>query len=378
MENEIININKIHYLDNASTTRINEEVLHAMMPYFKYLFFNASSKHIYGRKINEAIERSRSLCADMINAMSSEIIFTSGATESINYALKGFFEENFEKGNHLITCKTEHKAVLKTCEFLESKGIDVTYLNVDFNGMINMDELEASITPDTALIAIMFANNETGVIQDIKSIGEISKKHNIVFFCDATQAIGKVNIDVDLFNIDMLCMSAHKINGPKGIGFLYVKNGIALSPLIHGGSQENDNRGGTYNTPLIIGLGKACELAKKNIYNSRIHYQAIWSSVLQYLDSNNHIKILGDLKNRLHNIINLQISGLDASIFVESSHDFAVSNGSACTSRIVEGSHVLKAMGLTDVESNQCLRISFDENTKVEDVNKFINRFYKC
>lgn len=362
------------YLDSASTTRINNEVLNAMMPYFNQFYFNASSNHRDGVAIKKEIEKSRELCANIIHADPSEIIFTSGATESINYALKGFFEENFENGNHLITCKTEHKAVLNTCEYLETKGIEVTYLDVDSNGLINLNELENSITPETALIAIMFANNETGVIQDIKSIGEIAQRHNISLFCDATQAIGKVDIDVNNFNIDMLCMSAHKINGPKGIGFLYVKRGIQLTPLIHGGSQENDNRGGTYNTPLIVGLGKACELAKRYIDNTAKVYKEIWETVLKCIANTNNILIVGDLNQRLFNIINLKINNLDASVFVESSKEFAVSNGSACTSRIIEGSHVLKAMSLSDQECNQCLRISFDENTQIEHIIQFFKK----
>lgn len=359
------------YLDNASTTKVDNEVLNAMMPYFQNLFYNASSSNLRSMKIKEEIEKARNKCAEIIGADDKEIIFTSGATESINYALKGFFEENFQKGNHLITCKTEHKAVLKTCEYLETKGIDVTYLDVDSNGLINLDELEKSITQETALIAIMFANNETGVIQDIDSIGKIAKKHNIWFFCDATQAIGKVNIDVNKLNIDLLCMSAHKINGPKGIGFLYVKKGIQLTPLIHGGSQENDNRAGTYNTPLIIGLGKACELAKNNINNSSTHYNNLWDNVIKCIYNNDRFKIIGDINNRLFNIINIKINMLDASIFVESSNLFSVSNGSACTSRIVEGSHVLKAMGLSNDECNQCLRLSFDNNTQIDHVIQF-------
>ncbi|MFV0230084.1 cysteine desulfurase [Empedobacter falsenii] len=359
------------YLDNASTTRINEEVLNAMMPYFNQFYFNASSKHKEGVLVKNEIEKSRELCAEFIQAKPSEIIFTSGATESINYALKGFFEENFENGNHLITCKTEHKAVLNTCEYLETKGIEVTYLDVDSNGLIDLNELENSITPETALIAIMFANNETGVIQDIKSIGEIAQRHNIFFFCDATQAIGKDDIDVNSFNIDMLCMSAHKINGPKGIGFLYVKSGIQLTPLIHGGSQENDNRGGTYNSPLIIGLGKAIEISQRHLVQNNTHYLNLYHHLIDWINSKSNICIIGDKNNRLHNIVNIKIDNFDASIFVESSKEFAVSNGSACTSRIIEGSHVLKAMGLSDQECNQCLRISFDENTQIEHIIQF-------
>lgn len=363
------------YLDNASTTRINEAVLNEMMPYFNQYFFNASSTHREGINIKKAIENSRKLCADLINVEASEIIFTSGATESINYALKGYLEENFEKGNHIITCKTEHKAVLKTCEYLETKGIEVTYLDVNANGLIDLNELENSITQETALIAMMFANNETGVIQDIQAIGNIAKKYNVTFFCDATQAIGKIAIDVNQLNIDMLCMSAHKINGPKGIGFLYVKKGIRLTPLIHGGAQENDNRGGTYNTPLIIGLGKACEIAKKEMIDNMRYYRSIFSEIENNISMNSSISIIGDFFSRLYNILILKINNIDASVYVESSTVFAVSNGSACTSRIIEGSHVLKAMGLSDQECNQCLRISFDKETSINDIKQFLSNF---
>lgn len=362
------------YLDNASTSRINEEVFSAMTPYFKKYYFNASSNHIFGEYLRKVIDKSRISCASLISANPSEIIFTSGATESINYALKGFVEENFERGNHIITCKTEHKAVLKTCEYLETKGIEVTYLDVDSNGLICLDELESSITSETCMIAIMFVNNETGVVQEIRKIGEIAKKYGIAFFCDATQAIGKLDVDVNLLNIDMLCMSAHKINGPKGIGFLYVKNGIRLTPLIHGGAQENDNRGGTYNTPLIVGLGKACEIAEANIKVNSNHYKMLFNKVVDNVKDSEKITILGDLHKRVFNIVNLKVEGLDANIFVESSKEFAVSNGSACTSRIVEGSHVLKAMGLTDRECNECLRVSFDNLTTSENIVNFIEK----
>lgn len=364
------------YLDNASTTKINIDVLKEMMPYFNELFFNASSVHNLSINLKHEIEKSRILCAELINSNPSEIIFTSGATESINYALKGFMEENFDKGNHIITSKTEHKAVLKTCEYLETKGIQVTYLDVDSSGLINLEELENCITSETSLIAIMFANNETGVIQDIKSIGKIAKQNNVVFFCDATQAIGKIEIDVNELNIDILSMSAHKINGPKGIGFLYKKNSISLTPLLHGGSQENENRGGTYNTPLIVGLGKACEIAKKQISEATFHFNSLHKSIINHLKKSSRIQIIGNEDQRVNNIYNLKIKDFNASIFIESSKDIIVSNGSACTSRIVEGSHVLKAMGLSDEECNQCLRISFDILTSLEEINQFFKKLY--
>ncbi|WP_322969411.1 cysteine desulfurase family protein [Faecalibacter sp. LW9] len=360
------------YLDNASTTKINEEVLNAMMPYFDQLFYNASSNHKEAQHLKNKIEEARKQCSNLIHADAEEIIFTSGATESINYALKGYFEENFEKGNHIITCKTEHKAVLKTCEYLETKGIDVTYLDVDSKGRIDLGELQNAITDDTAMIAIMFANNETGVLQDIEAIGSIAKNNNVKFFCDATQAIGKIPIDVKQLHIDLLCMSAHKINGPKGIGFLYVKKGIRLTPLLHGGAQENDNRGGTYNTPLIVGLGKAIEISQRYLIQKNMHYLNLYRHLFEWINSKSNIRIIGDESNRLYNIVNIKIHNFDASIFVESSKEFAVSNGSACTSRIIEGSHVLKAMGLSDQECNQCLRISFDENTQIEHIIQFL------
>lgn len=342
-----------------------------MLPYFNEFYGNASSSHLLGKTSKLAIDEARKNVSKLINANENEIIFTSGATESINLALKGYVEENFEKGNHIITCKTEHKAVLNTCEYLETKGIEVTYLDVDSTGLINLKDLENSITTNTALIAIMYANNETGVVQDIKSIGNISKKHNLTFFCDATQAIGKVKIDVNHLNIDMLCMSAHKLNGPKGIGFLYKKNGINLTPLLHGGAQENYTRGGTYNTPLIVGLGKTCEITKNKIKENNYHYQTLFQTVVNFINNIDNISLIGNKDNRLYNIINLRIKGIDASVFAESSNVFMVSNGSACTSRIIEGSHVLKAMGFTDMECNQCLRISFDLETSIDHIIQF-------
>ncbi|SEF67010.1 cysteine desulfurase family protein [Sphingobacterium lactis] len=368
------NIRPWKYLDNASTTKIREEVLKEMIPFFNEFYFNASSNHRGGRRAKAALDDSRGVCADLINASRDEIIFTSGSTESINYVLKGYLEENFEKGNHIITCKTEHTAVLKTCEYLETKGVEVSYLDVNSNGLIDLKELERAIKSETALIAIMFANNETGVIQDIKAIGDIAHKYNIKFFCDATQAIGKVAIDVNKLGIDMLCMSAHKIDGPKGIGFLYVKNGINLTPLIHGGAQENNNRAGTYNIPLIVGLAKACEIAKNNLLEYQSYYKTLFNHIMDSIDEMDNIKLIGDGDSRLFNIINLKIKEFDASIFVESSDDFAVSNGSACTSRIIEGSHVLKAMGLSDKDCNECIRLSFNTSNTIIEIDEFLKK----
>lgn len=365
------------YLDNASTTSVDPFVIEAMMPYFNNFFFNASSKSLPANILNKKLQEARVSCAELINANPEEIIFTSGATESINFALKGYIEENFGKGNHIVTSKTEHKAVLKTCEYLETKGIDVTYLDVNRQGEIIWEQLEESITEQTSILAFMLVNNETGVINDIKRICKIAKKHGIVVFCDATQAIGKLSINVHELGIDMLCMSAHKINGPKGVGFLYVREGIKLTPLIHGGSQENDMRGGTYNTPLIIGLGKASEIVSKTLETNRSKYKILNEYLINNISSKKNIEIISESASKVDNIINLKILGLDANIFVESNKYISVSNGSACTSRLIEGSHVLKAMGYTDQECNECIRVSFNKLTTLEELDILINELNK-
>lgn len=365
------------YLDNASTTSVDPLVIKEMIPYFDNFFFNASSKSLPGNALNKKLQDARISCAELINADPEEIIFTSGATESINLALKGYVEENFDKGNHIVTSKTEHKAVLKTCEYLETKGINVTYLDVNKQGEIIWDQLEKSITDQTSILAFMLVNNETGVINDIKQICKIAKKHGIVVFCDATQAIGKLSINVRELGIDMLCMSAHKINGPKGVGFLYVRQGIKLTPLIHGGSQENDMRGGTYNTPLIVGLGKASEIVSKTLKTSQVKYKTLNQYLINNISSKKNIEIISKNASKVDNIINLKILGLDANIFVESNRYISISNGSACTSRLIEGSHVLKAMGYTDQECNECIRISFSKLTTLEEIDVLINELNK-
>lgn len=362
----------IHYLDNASTTKLNEEVLKEMLPYLSELFFNASSSNKGAKVIKEKIESARRQCAELIHAETNEVIFTSGATEAINLALKGFFEENFEKGNHLITCKTEHKAVLNTCSFLESRGVEVTYLDVNQDGQISLSDLEDAIRDETSLIALMYVNNETGVIHDIKSISRIAKSHNVCLFCDATQAIGKLEIDVKELGVDLLCMSGHKIGGPKGVGFLYKRNGISLTPLIHGGQQEGQMRGGTYNSPLIIGLGKSCELAARNLAHNSSLYEELSTYLSQKISEKRGILLIANKANRVNCIFNLFIKGLHADVFVSQNERVYVSNGSACTSMIIEGSHVLKAMGFSDEDSNHCLRVSFSPDNTKEDIDNFI------
>lgn len=357
----------INYFDNASTTKVDSRVLEVMLPYFNEFYGNASSNHLLGKNSKLAIDEARKKVSKLINANANEIIFTSGATESINLALKGFVESNFEKGNHIITVKTEHKAVLSTCEYLETKGIEVTYLDVDNDGLISIEDLKKAIRNETVLICVMFVNNETGVIQPINEIGLIARESNITFFSDATQAIGKIKVDVEKENIDLLCFSGHKLNAPKGVGILFKKKNIRLTPLMHGGSQENGLRAGTYNTPLIVGLGKACEIALMDLDSDKDYIGKLNNFLIQQLKEINGCVIIGNEKFRVSNILDVIIPGLNSDIFISNETDFALSNGSACTSQIIESSHVLKVMGFSDIECKHTIRISINkENTEIQ------------
>lgn len=345
------------YLDAASTTPVDKRVLDAMYPFFSEIFGNASSNHSYGKQAKIAIESARNNVSDLINAESHEIFFTSGATESINLGIKGYIEANIEKGNHIITVKTEHKAVLSTCEYLEKKGIEVTYLDVDKNGLISLDELKSSIKESTILIAVMYVNNEIGIIQPVEEIGEIAKKNNICFFCDATQAVGKVKVDVQVNNIDLLCFSGHKLNGPKGIGVLYKKNNIQLTPLIHGGGQENGLRGGTYNTPMIVGLGKASEIIStefdlifNDLTNKRVQLE-------KYFEENNIGKVNFKEANRAPHILSITLNEFNSEDYlILKSKEFSASTGSACNSSIIVQSHVIQS--IKDMDPKKVIRLS--------------------
>lgn len=349
------------YWDNAATTKVDQQVLDAMLPYFTHLYGNPSSNHEFGKIAKNAIENARKQVAQLINADDSEIVFTSGATESINMALKGYVESNFQKGNHIITVKTEHKAVLSTCEYLESRGVEVTYLGVDKDGLICLDELKNSIKANTLLISVMYVNNEIGVMQPIQQIGKIAKEHSVAFFCDATQAIGKIKVDVEQDNIDMLSFSGHKINGPKGVGVLYKKKEISISPLIHGGSQEGGLRAGTYNTPLIVGLGKACEIYKALDFifltsENRLKIQKLENSILTKFPGS---YILVDSLHRIPNILNVVIPSLEVEKLIGDARIFSFSNGSACNSNIVKNSYVVSELIGIDVIFS--FRLSFDK-----------------
>jgi len=352
----------VKYLDNASTTKVDSRVLKEMLPYFTEQYGNASSNHEYGEKSRNAVENARIQVSNIINAEPKEMIFTSGATESINLAIKGYLEANAHKGNHIITVKTEHKAVLATCEYLETIGYDVTYLDVDKNGLINLKQLEESINDQTLLIAVMFANNETGVIQPIRQIGDVSNKHNVVFFCDATQAIGKVNVDVDEQKIDMLCFSGHKINGPKGIGVLFKRQGIDINPIIHGGGQESGLRSGTYNTPSIVGIGKACDILSKEYEQNVASLLRKKQEIIDYYEKNNIGQVNFKAENVVPHIISITLNNYDAEEFLMLKHkEFVASTGSACNAEIIEPSHVLNAIDFFNYK--KIIRISIDKIT---------------
>jgi cysteine desulfurase len=343
------------YWDNAATTPVDQRVLDVMLPYFIQIFGNASSNHIYGRKAKAAIDLARNYVAELISAEAKEFYFTSGATESINWAIKGYLEANPEKGNHLITVKTEHKAVLNTCEYLETKGFEVTYLNVDENGLINLEELKNAIRKETSLVCVMYVNNEIGIIQDIQGIGNICRQAEVAFFCDATQAVGKIPVNVEDDNIDMLCLSGHKFYGPKGIGALYVKKGIKITPLIHGGGQESGMRGGTYNTPLIVGIGEAARIAKVDFDKNAQALRARRLEIENYLLDNNIATINFQNQNTAPHIISASLINKDAEDFIlEHAHEFSISTGSACNSGINSESHVLKSLNI----DNNTIRIS--------------------
>lgn len=363
------------YMDNCATTRPDPLVVEAMLPYLTEYYGNAGSlQHAFGWAASEGVTIAREQVAALIGSEAQEIIFTSGATESINLALKGCMEAYYRKGKHLITVRTEHKAILDTCEHLEKKGVEVTYLSVNENGLIDLRELESAIRSDTVMVAIMYANNETGVLQDVKAIGEIAKKHKTIFFCDATQAVGKIPVNVLEDNIDLLALSAHKIYGPKGVGALYVRRKnprVALIEQINGGGQERAMRSGTLNIPAIVGLGKACELAGQNMRAETIRLQRLRdkleSALLQQLEN---VYVNGDKDFRLSHVSNISFIGVTSNQLLSGFRSsLAVSAGSACTSGSLDPSYVLKAMGVGDERAKTTIRFSLGRFTTDEEVD---------
>lgn len=366
---------KIRYFDHAATTATKEEVLKEMLPYFNIEYGNPSSMYSIGRKTRKVVEEARKKVSLAIGADSKEIYFTSCGSESDNLAIKGVVYANRERGNHIITTKIEHPAVLHTCEHLEKEGFRVTYLNVNSEGLVSLEELENAICNDTILISVMFANNEIGTIQPISEIGKIAKKHNIYFHTDAVQAVGNVKINVEELNIDLLSMSAHKFYGPKGMGALYVKKGVHFEKIQDGGHQERNMRAGTENVAGIVGLGKAIELAYKNFdeYNEKLTSLRDYY-ISQVQEKIPNVKLNGHRVKRLPGNANISFIGVDGEELLLNLdiRGICASSGSACTSGSLAPSHVLVAIGLSSEIAQGSLRVTFgDENTK-EDVDYLV------
>ncbi|HKS66814.1 MAG TPA: IscS subfamily cysteine desulfurase [Candidatus Acidoferrales bacterium] len=362
------------YMDYHATTPVDPRVLETMLPYFSEKFGNAASRsHEFGWKAEEAVENARAQIAKLINASPKEIVFTSGATESTNLALKGAAEVYGEKGRHIVTQVTEHKATLDTCKHLEKAGFTVTYLPVGKDGRVNLDALQAALTPNTILISIMYANNEVGAIQPIAQIGKIAKERGILFHVDAAQAAGKIPIDVQADGIDLLSISGHKMYGPKGVGALYVRRKnprVQIASIIDGGGHEHGMRSGTLNVPGIVGLGKASELCQKEMAEETKRLEALRNrlkdGILSGLDD---VFINGSMENRLPQSLNISFAHVDGESLTMGINDVAVSSGSACTSANIEPSYVLKALGLSDDMAHSSIRFGLGRFNTEEEVD---------
>lgn len=370
------------YLDHNATTPCEPVVVEAMLPYFSQNFGNAASRnHSFGWQAQEAVDHAREQVASLIGAEPGEIIFTSGATEADNLAIKGVFEIYASKGNHIITSNIEHKAVLDTCRHLEKMGAEVTYLKVGPGGQIDLQELEAAIRPTTILISLMYANNEIGTLMPVKEIGRISKKHGVVFFSDAAQAIGKIPVDVQADGIDLLALSAHKIYGPKGVGALYVRRKnprVKLGAQIHGGGHEKGFRSGTLNVPGIVGLGKACELAMEKMEQDASRLSWLRNKLENQLLQLEETFINGDRENRLPHVTNISFKYVDANALLTGlNKSIALSSGSACSSASIEPSYVLKALGLSDDLAHSSLRFCLGRSNTEEEIDFTIEQVSK-
>ncbi len=366
------------YLDNAATTKVDDKVLKSMLPYFNKNYGNASSLHLEGNEAKKALENSRKTIAKSINANTREIYFTSGGTESNNWALKGLFWQNYPEKNHIITTKIEHDCILKTCEWLETQGAKVTYLDVDKEGFVNLKDLEKAITDKTFLVSIIHGNNEIGTIQDIKSIGEICKKNNILFHTDACQSYTKVPIDIKKHNLDLVTINSHKIHGPKGIGALYIKEEMKIQSLMHGGGHEKLMRSGTENIPGIVGFAKASNnISNKQIKKMKKLRDKLIEEILQKIPNT---KLNGPTgEKRLANNINISFQNIEGEAiggYLENQEIF-VSTGSACMSNTLSSSHVLKAIGLSDLEQNSSIRFSLSKYTTEKEIDYVLKKLPK-
>ncbi len=365
------------YLDYNATTPLEPMVLEAMLPYFTHKFGNAASNsHNFGWQATDAVKTAREQVASLINATPQEVYFTSGSTEGLNMALKGLAEAYKQKGNHIITCKSEHKAVLDVCHRLEKQGCEITYLSVDQLGGVNLTELKSAIKATTIGICLMYANNETGTLHPVAEIGQIATDHNLVFICDATQAVGKVPIDVTKDNIHVLVLSAHKFYGPKGVGAIYVRRKnprVTLIPQIDGGGHENGLRSGTLNVPGIVGLGAAAALAlEEREARSEERITMLRNKLEKELLTIGGITINGDTQHRLPNTLNICIEGIKSEQLITRVPQLAMATGSACTSALPQPSHVLLAMGLTEEQAYSSLRLSIGRFTTEQEIDRAV------
>ena len=368
---------KFIYLDNAATTRTKPEVVEAMLPYFTEKFGNPSSVYEFAGQNKSAVTNAREMIAKALNAQTGDIYFTAGGTEADNWALKATMEAYKEKGNHLITTKIEHHAILHSCEYLEKQGCEVTYLDVDENGLIDLQQLKDSIRPTTVLISVMYANNEIGTVQPIKEIGQIAKEHGVLFHTDAVQAFGQLPIDVVEEHIDMLSASGHKLNGPKGIGFLYIRKGLKLRSLIHGGGQERKRRAGTENVPGIVGFGKAVELAMANIEAKQQKEKELRDYLItRVLAEIPYTRLNGHRTKRLPNNSNFSFQFIEGEslLIMLDMKGICASSGSACTSGSLDPSHVLLAIGLPHEIAHGSLRLTLSEETTKEELDYTIEQ----
>ncbi len=370
---------KLIYFDNNATTRMHDGVLETMLPYFRNSYGNAASRqHAFGWMAQAAVEKAAQQLANLLNCEPSELIFTSGATESANLAMKGIFEAYGSKGRHIVTCKTEHKAVLDTCASLEKKGAEVTYLHVSREGLIDLAELEAAIRPDTILVSIMAANNETGVMQPLEKIATLCHQKNVLFFSDATQLVGKERCDVQELGIHCLALSAHKFYGPKGVGALFVKRKdprVSLVEQINGGGHQNARRSGTLNVPGIVGLGQAAEIAAGEYWDNTAHASKLRNYFEHQLLELEDLRINGSTRYRLSNTSNLTFPAGKKITPLFST--FAFSSGSACSSGSAEPSHVLSAMGIASEEVQSSFRFSFGRYNTLEEVKQLVEEIFK-
>lgn len=360
------------YLDHAATTPVDKEVAETMLEFFTENFGNASSLHSWGRKAKRALEESRAKVAKIINCEANEIIFTGSGTESDNLAIKGIAYK-YGKG-HIITSKIEHPAVLETCKYLEKKGFDVSYIPVDKNGVVNVEKIENEIRDDTILISIMHSNNEIGTLQPIEEIGKIAKKNNIIFHTDAVQSIGKIEIDVKKLGIDLLSMSAHKIYGPKGVGALYVKQGIKLEPILHGGGHEKGLRSSTENVAGIVGFAKACEIARKRLKKDAKKMKELRNKIIKEALEIEEAYLTGHPIKRLPNNASFYFKGIEGEslVLLLDSKGIATSTGSACSSKKLQASHVLIAIGVKPEDAHGSLRVTLGRENSKEEIEYFI------